>query len=90
MSLNGLNKEMLNLTAIAQSSRPVAVNAAMLWAIVNARPCNRFGHDLPPFITLSVVSYAAFGDNSIECRVEGKCRRCGYMPSKFKPWEKMS
>ena len=65
-------KEMLNLTAIAQSSPgPVAVNAAMLLGYrVAGAPgglVTVLGTILPPFITLSVVSlfYAAFRDNPI-------------------------
>jgi len=64
--------EMLNLTAIAQSSPgPVAVNAAILLGYHVAGPLGALatilGTILPPFIILSVISvfYAAFRDNIV-------------------------
>jgi chromate transporter len=64
--------EMLNLTAIAQSSPgPVAVNAAMLLgyrvAGVLGALVTILGTVLPPLITLSAISifYTAFRDNAI-------------------------
>lgn len=65
-------EEMLNLTAIAQSSPgPVAVNAAMLLgyrvAGVLGALVTILGTVLPPLITLSVISifYTAFRDNIV-------------------------
>jgi len=65
-------EEMLNLTAIAQSSPgPVAVNAAMLMgyrvAGVLGALVTILGTVLPPFITLSVISvfYTALRDNTV-------------------------
>ena len=65
-------EEMLNLTAIAQSSPgPVAVNAAMLlgyrFAGVLGAIVTILGTVLPPLITLSVISifYTAFRDNAV-------------------------
>ena len=65
-------EEMLNLTAIAQSSPgPVAVNAAILLGYRVARILGALitilGTILPPFITLCIISvfYAAFRDNIV-------------------------
>lgn len=64
--------EMLNLTAIAQSSPgPVAVNAALLLgyriAGISGALVTILGTVLPPLITLSVISlfYSAFRDNIV-------------------------
>lgn len=65
-------EEMLNLTAIAQSSPgAVAVNAAILLgyrvAGISGALVTILGTILPPFITLSIISifYTAFRDNTI-------------------------
>lgn len=65
-------EEMLNLTAIAQSSPgAVAVNAAILLgyrvAGISGALVTILGTILPPFITLSIISifYTAFCDNTI-------------------------
>lgn len=64
--------EMLNLTAIAQSSPgAVAVNAAILLgyrvAGISGALVTILGTILPPFITLSIISifYTAFRDNTV-------------------------
>lgn len=65
-------EEMLNLTAIAQSSPgAVAVNAAILLgyrvAGISGALVTILGTILPPFITLSIISifYTAFRDNTV-------------------------
>ena len=65
-------EEMLNLTAIAQSSPgAVAVNAAILLgyrvAGISGALVTILGTILPPFITLSIISifYTAFRDNIV-------------------------
>lgn len=65
-------QEMMNLTAIAQSSPgAIAVNASMLIGYHVAGPIGAFitilGTVLPPFIIISVISffYQAFRDNII-------------------------